>query len=44
MPLEPIKRGLVDLLRRQTLALGLREEMPNEIGNILGAFAQRRQS
>src|SRR5262249_21323245 len=44
IPLKAIERQLVDLLRRQTLALGLREEMANEIRNIFSALAQRRQS
>ncbi len=43
MPFKAIESGLVHLLRRQTLTLGLREKMSNEIRNILGAFAQRWQ-
>ena len=41
--LQPVERGLVDLLLRQALALGQREEMPDQIGNVLDALAQRRQ-
>ena len=44
MPPEAIEPGLIDLLRRQTFALSLREEVPNEVGNIFGTFAKRRQS
>ena len=43
MPSQPVQRCLVDLLRRQALALDHGEEMPDQIGNILGALAQRRQ-
>src|SRR5262249_29102140 len=44
MLLEAIESRLVDLLWRQTFALHLREEMANEIRNILRAFPQGRQS
>ena len=43
MPLQPVDGGLIDLLRRQSFALHQREEVPDEIGNVLGALAQRRQ-
>ena len=41
---QPFQSGLIDLFRRQAFALDLREEMPDQIGNVLGALAQRRQS
>src|SRR5437660_10864631 len=39
---EPIEGWLIELLRRQALAFGLREEVPNQIGHVLDALAQRR--
>src|SRR6185437_14791902 len=44
MALEPFKGRLVHLLWRQSFTLRLREEVPDEVGDILGTFAQRRQS
>ena len=41
--LEPLDRGRLDLLRRQPFALGKREEVADEVGNVLDALAQRRQ-
>ena len=42
--LHPVQRRLLDIFLRQSLAGGVFEEMMHEIGNILGAFAQRRQA
>src|SRR5579864_2369357 len=44
MTLEPIERGLIDLFERQALARDQREEMADQVGNVLGALAQRRQT
>src|SRR6266852_4619995 len=41
--LEPLQRALVELLERQPFALGLSEEMPNEVRHVLDPLAQRRQ-
>src|SRR3954468_23074358 len=41
--LHPLQRQRVELLRRQSVLLGQREEMTDEIGQILDALAQRRQ-
>ena len=43
MALEPFERGLLELLGRQTFALDLVEEMPDQVGHVLDALAQRRQ-
>ena len=40
---EPIERGLVELLGRQAFALDLGEEVPDQIGHVVAALAQRRQ-
>src|SRR5690606_39666980 len=42
--LEVVERLRFDLFPWQALALGQREEVAHEIGNILGALAQRRQA
>ena len=34
---------MIELLRRQALLLGQREEVPDQVGHVLGALAQRRQ-
>ena len=39
--LEPVERGLVELLGRKPLAFGLRKEVADEIGHILDPFARR---
>src|SRR6185312_10771659 len=44
MTFEPFKRGLVYLLWGQSFTLGLREEVSDEVGDILRAFSQRRQT
>src|SRR6185437_10589229 len=44
MTFEPFKRRLVYLLWRQSFTLGLREEVSDEVGDILRAFSQRRQT
>src|SRR6516164_314589 len=44
MPLETIERGLINLLWRQTLSLRLREKVADEVGNVFGSLAKRRQS
>src|SRR6266516_4679252 len=41
---EPLQCLLIELLERQPLALGLGEEMPNEIRHVLAPLAQRRQA
>ena len=43
MRLEALDRVCRHLLARQAFTLGLRKEMPDEIGNILAALAQGRQ-
>ncbi len=43
MALEPVERPLVELLGRQPFALHQGEEVPDQIGHVLGALAQRRQ-
>jgi hypothetical protein len=35
--------ALIELLERQSIAFGLGNEMPDQIGDVLNAFAQRRQ-
>ncbi len=42
--LEAFQRQRIQLLRRQTVLLRQREEMPDQIGQILDPFAQRRQA
>src|SRR5215469_12683180 len=42
--LEPVERGLVELLGRQPLPLHQGEEVADEIGHVLDALAQRRQA
>src|SRR5258706_14330631 len=42
--LEHLERVLVEPLRRQALLLRFAKEVPNEIGNVFGALAQRRQA
>ncbi len=44
MALEPVLRGRIDLLGRQAFALRLSEEVADQIGNVFGALAQRRQA
>src|SRR6201996_1144878 len=44
MLLQPLQRLRVELLRRQPVLFSEREEMPDEIGQILDALAERRQS
>src|SRR5262245_33773706 len=41
--LEPVERGLIELLGRQALPLGLGEEVPDQVGHVLDALAQRWQ-
>ena len=43
MALEPIERGLIELLERQPFAFHLSEEVPDQVRHIVNAFAQRRQ-
>ena len=42
--LQPLERPHVHLFLRQSLAGCQREKMPGQVGNILGALAQRRQA
>src|SRR5215472_13565034 len=42
--LESLKRGRLELLARQSLALDLSEEVPDQIGHVFDAFTQRRQA
>ncbi len=44
MPLEAFERRLVELFGRQALAFYIREEMSDQVRNILGALAQGRQA
>src|SRR4029077_2671289 len=41
--LEALERGLIDLLERQAFTLDHGEEVSDQVGNVLGALAQRRQ-
>src|SRR5919198_4181210 len=41
MALEPLERGLVELLAGQAFALDLGEEVPDQVGNVLDALTQR---
>src|SRR5674536_373012 len=43
MALEAVEAGRIDLLGRQALALGLGEEMTDQVGHVLAALAQGRQ-
>src|SRR5690349_3539562 len=42
MMLEALKPGLIDLFRRQALALRLGKEMSDQVGYVLDALAQWR--
>src|SRR5882724_8526449 len=42
MLFQPLQRLHIELLRRQPVLLGEREEVPDEIGQVLDALAQRR--
>src|SRR5262249_58227571 len=42
--LQSLKRGRLELLARQSLALDLSEEVPDQIGHVFDAFTQRRQA
>ena len=41
MALEPFKRSLIELFGRQPFALDQGEEVPDQIGHVLDALAQR---